>query len=532
MINNNKYIIQPVRVEQDDGSYHYTWDNDLIVGISACDNGSLTNRGLFTARKLLAGTHIPILGYLPTIPRMSSINYSFSCNNILVDGHPSLHPYNNIASRGLSIAMIMNEPSSNKKPNVFHLGHWLVLGKTVPEGEELFVYYGDQYPRETFVYNPLTKCNETIKYTIGTRANLLMNESETKCIQSASANIQPRHKRMFINFFMNTIINVVHPKPFPLLSDWYIAGRRTGLGYSYNINDAEPRLEVRPSPWLVAQNECSSNLCRGLFVGSTSSFHKNEIVTTYSGPIIDHQTSLQLSCKTHLKTIMRQTYVIDGYKNPTSYHGLGQYINDVHNSGLTPNVTFQTVSGDTIIAQEHNNNGTYVKLTGSHECLIIALRDIGPGEELIVSIPDHRKQFLHPEQSYIINRQIEVAFGSLCFVRYRDTEDQPFIPALLSLIGRTQQGKKNEYDVRWFDTVEEYKSMEDYLELPFLPGWIDEVKDDIVYQTLCPGPTYVPYTSTYIMTTRDILVHGITLTPEHCIKQDLQEYIIQCPKLK
>jgi hypothetical protein len=523
-------LLQPVRTIVSGGLDYYSWTYDLHVDISACDDGTNTNRGVFASRKLLAGTHIPILGYIKDVPRMSSENYSFSCNGKLVDGHPTLHPHNGIAAHGLSIAMLINEPpiTHTKKPNVYHLEHWLVLVQTVQPGEELFLYYGNQYPRETITVDVGDDYSGVVPYKIGKRAHLAMNESEFSRVQSARNQIGNIRKQNLLKYYMTNIINKIYPKPFPLLSDWYIAGRRTGLGYSYHVNDENPRLVVRSSPWLLSNLNCPRNLCRGLFVGQHSSFHKNEIVTTYSGPIVDQKTSTDIS-KTHLKTIMRQTYAIDGYKHPKTHHGLGQFINDIHNSNKTANVCFQTVSGKNIIVQEYNNHGVYINLPACHECMVVALRDIEPDEELFISIADHRNQFLLQQPSYVINRQMDVAIGSYCLIRYRDNEDEPFIPALISLIGRSVESN-NTYNVRWFSVVDEYKTMEEYVTLSFLPGWVDA--DDlhetsgVQYSLEKPGQSYIPYIASYTMTTRDVLVHGIQLSPQNCLQIDLQTYIL------
>jgi len=112
------------------------------------------SRGLavFAKENIRAGTMIPILGHVLTklesydIVARRGLSHGYMYRNmaIAIDGNPRLNPRHNIGNFGLSVAMMLNEPSRKKPTCKFKMDH-VVTGKSIKKGEELTIWYGDSY---------------------------------------------------------------------------------------------------------------------------------------------------------------------------------------------------------------------------------------------------------------------------------------------------------------------------------------------------------------------------------------------------
>lgn len=68
---------------------------------------------------------------------------------------------------------------------------------------------------------------------------------------------------------------------------------------------------------------------KGLFTGRP--FFKNDLITEYCGPIIDHQKALKLRKRgraTHVRVLNSQWLYIDGLKQPLPGQGGASFAND------------------------------------------------------------------------------------------------------------------------------------------------------------------------------------------------------------
>ncbi len=94
--------------------------------------------GLFARVPLRSGTMIPYRGH----PTAEGGAYVFGGE----DGSPLIAPYRGVGSRGWSVAAMANEPL-RKKPRCILFRQCLVVAQPVRAGEELTVYYGNDYCR-------------------------------------------------------------------------------------------------------------------------------------------------------------------------------------------------------------------------------------------------------------------------------------------------------------------------------------------------------------------------------------------------
>jgi hypothetical protein len=97
--------------------------------------------GVYAKQNIAKFTVIPILGMEEEIPSNKTHIWVRS-PTVRVNGHPSLYPHNEIGNFGLSIVMLINEPSQGS-PNCVFRGNSCLIQRPLQAGEELTIYYGD-----------------------------------------------------------------------------------------------------------------------------------------------------------------------------------------------------------------------------------------------------------------------------------------------------------------------------------------------------------------------------------------------------
>jgi hypothetical protein len=128
-------ILQPTKED-----FGYVW-NDLEIKQSE-EAGA--GDGVFAARLLPVGTMIPILGKKVDLDLHNFTHGWVYRNKQAVDGNPSIKPYKGVGNNGLSIAMMINEPTKRKINCIFKLDH-VVVAKPIKQGNELTIDYGREY---------------------------------------------------------------------------------------------------------------------------------------------------------------------------------------------------------------------------------------------------------------------------------------------------------------------------------------------------------------------------------------------------
>jgi hypothetical protein len=131
-------ILQP----KEKGDRGYTWPALAVRQSQQNVGGGL---GVFATRKLKPGIMIPILGH--RVAQADGLTHGWVYYGSIkgaVDGHPSINPYKGVGSFGLSIAMMVNEPTRAKPNCIFKMDH-IVIAEPIRKGEELTVYYGKNY---------------------------------------------------------------------------------------------------------------------------------------------------------------------------------------------------------------------------------------------------------------------------------------------------------------------------------------------------------------------------------------------------
>jgi hypothetical protein len=391
---------------------------------------------------------------------------------------------------GLSIAMKINEPPPGQVVNCIQRGPFIVVTRDVARGDELFLYYGPTYVREKWKVDTHGR-TQVIPYEIDPRAALYRPPPD---------NYTP----------VLTPVSILPIRP-PSQMEWYTSGRRTGMGYDFCLGDVDPLLVIRDTNWIHPVEGRTLDMCRGLFVGANHSIADRTIVTTYSGPLVD-QSTVSIKNGAYMATIHRGTLSIDGYRHPRTHHGMAQFVNDIHGSNRSANVRFQ-------LKEIHGSELEYV---------LIATRDIGPGEELLASLPDHRRQYLQSSPSYQINRNIPLAMQTLCVIVYK--HDNLIRPALVYLHSVATKEHNTPYWLRWYGADKDYAgSVEEYILQHFRPGWVDkheEKTSTVIYGAGAPiHGAYIPYMTRVHLTVSQILVHDVRLTPTGYLEPDLIEFV-------
>jgi hypothetical protein len=488
----------------DDGDGRYVWP-DLKLDVSACDDGSRTNMGVFATRQFRCGTRFPVLGFDRTADSRQRSDYSFQLENgRVIDGDPRLDPVDGVGAHGLAIAMKINEPSARTAPNVVLMGGWMVCVRDIDNGAELFTHYGDAYARDVRMRDVATGLESTVAYSIGART------SSFQISESAHAKIQrrrPSHARLRELLQLQDAKVPLEPDE---LGRRYVPGRRTGIGYDFHVRDTARALVLRVTDWITAKSEPDINRRRGLFVGSGHAFRRGDDLTTYSGYIIDKSSLPPGCCTRYLATIMRSTFAIDGFRQPVSEHGMAQFANDVH-------------------GHPRASANAELRIRNRFECVLVATADIGPGEEILLSLADNRHAHLAKRPSFVVNRLRTCAEQKLCVIWYT-YEDGIVEPAVCHL----SNIQKTTARARWYAVVDDYESVHDLVACPFLPGWEHVPVPGIDLAKFCyaeyppePAHEWVPYITTdFVLRTPDLLVHAVELDlATHMLRPDLVQYL-------
>jgi hypothetical protein len=138
------------------------WNHPLLyVATSAQRHGGM---GVFAKRRLSKGWAFIVMGY-PTDTPFGTHKYPYGRQTggrsfakhtpLYVDGDPTIKPHNNVGCYGLAIAMRVNEQSKPQPHNCVFKRNLLIVGRTIRQDEELFVYYGEgsDYVRTGYTMN-------------------------------------------------------------------------------------------------------------------------------------------------------------------------------------------------------------------------------------------------------------------------------------------------------------------------------------------------------------------------------------------
>jgi hypothetical protein len=134
-------IVQPLS-----GSAGFAWPC-IEVRMSTIEKGGA---GVFATQNLKPGLMFPLIGRSIPEDTFAQMQQNGTCTHCWVttrgpvDGHPSINPFHNVGNRGLSIAMMINEPTRTKPNCIFKLDH-VITARRIRKGEELTIYYGAQY---------------------------------------------------------------------------------------------------------------------------------------------------------------------------------------------------------------------------------------------------------------------------------------------------------------------------------------------------------------------------------------------------
>jgi len=135
-------IMEPSSSTRNPGCFEWTH-----MTIKPARDGSAGN-GLFAKTLIAKGTMIPILGRMssefitPAHTRSHFYKSDKTLGNIYIDGHPNIQPHKGIGSRGLSIALMANEPGRASKANAYFACGYLIIRNDVKAGKEITVVYG------------------------------------------------------------------------------------------------------------------------------------------------------------------------------------------------------------------------------------------------------------------------------------------------------------------------------------------------------------------------------------------------------
>ena len=147
-----------------DGPGQYSWDDIKVApsGLKKRRDGGL-DQCVKAKRNIPAGLWIPICGR-PHHHLASGNHYAWCEREYVyhrttaagtpvdalrqfIDGTPMLHPYKQVGCGGLSIAMMLNEPSDATPTNCFFHLDYVVATKDIKKGQELLIDYGTEYRR-------------------------------------------------------------------------------------------------------------------------------------------------------------------------------------------------------------------------------------------------------------------------------------------------------------------------------------------------------------------------------------------------
>ena len=434
---------------------------------------------------LPAGVCVPVIGYHDIPTRLRSSHTLPLHPHGFLEGSPRIQPtHQGVGAGGLAIAMKINEPPPGRRVNCLQRGRWIRLTQTLQKDDELFRYYGPEYHREHQAV--VDGRIQVVPYRIDDRAGASPHPSW--CVEVP----EPRARL---------------PLPLPPLTSWYVSGRRTGFGYDFDLSDPHPRLVLRETSWIAPiEGRRSRDMCRGLYVGEGHSIPRHTVVTSYSGPLIDQTT--HVGGGEYLATLLRGSMAIDGYRHPRTHHGMAQFANDPTGSGRKANVRFHLK-----------------KIDGMElESVLLSTREIRAGEELLVSLPGHRRQFIETQPSFVVNRNLQAAVGTTCVIRV--LEDGGYRPALVTLLSYVPGNTKNTCSVRWhggYDTADTA-----FVRRRFrLGGWVStSVTEDSapIYATEAPS-SHRPHVTPIVLRVSDVLVHAVQVSLTGHLAEDLVSFL-------
>jgi exonuclease III len=129
-------ILQPKKLANN----MFAWEG---IAIESWKKGQA--RLVVTAEELLPGTLIPILGTLTqkggASGKETHAYQNANLSNFIVDGHPNTDTHEGVGNRGLSIAMMANEPSATSKATATFTQDYLRIIKKLTKGDEITVVY-------------------------------------------------------------------------------------------------------------------------------------------------------------------------------------------------------------------------------------------------------------------------------------------------------------------------------------------------------------------------------------------------------
>lgn len=176
------YILQPTKEQ---GGFYW---KDLEVRPSEIQGAGM---GVFATKDLRIGASIPIVGRKrygqPGEMDSHSWLYTGSLKNAWVDGSPHLFPHRHVGCRGLSIAMMINESS---EPNCVFRMNYVMVGKPIAAGEELYLYYGKSYDRLRNAHNYSVHRPRGINELLDAVSKVEMPKSKERCEIINSLNFQ------------------------------------------------------------------------------------------------------------------------------------------------------------------------------------------------------------------------------------------------------------------------------------------------------------------------------------------------------
>lgn len=150
-----------MQFEKDEKTGHVTWKQLEIQKIKNKDN----QPGVVALVDLPIGTKIPYFGLEINEkcsrelcqqqiddPKGRWYSYVLDCGNILIDAHPRYQPdQNGIGGNGLYIGGKINEPAKGECINCELISRkglgFIKIVCSIKAGQELLVYYGDEYVR-------------------------------------------------------------------------------------------------------------------------------------------------------------------------------------------------------------------------------------------------------------------------------------------------------------------------------------------------------------------------------------------------
>ncbi|WIA41192.1 hypothetical protein OEZ86_004807 [Tetradesmus obliquus] len=121
---------------------------------------------------------------------------------------------------------------------------------------------------------------------------------------------------------------------------------------------------------VVIRQSSISGAGNGLFTGRP--FFRNDLITEYCGPIIDHQKALKLRKRgkaTHVRVLNSQWLYIDGLKQPVTGQGGASFANDARKASAYNAVFVQR----------------FDRKLGRDRVFLKASRDLDAYEEVFVS---------------------------------------------------------------------------------------------------------------------------------------------------